>query len=113
MKSTILVMGLILLLGGKIVFAVNNSDTPGASKSTPEIIMKTYAPGTPKEATFNDETNLSNIDFLSIFLQPRTPKTASFEDESLPDQDLGSIMKQIAPQPPKSANFTEEEKSGK
>ncbi|MCX6252580.1 MAG: hypothetical protein NTX61_17745 [Bacteroidetes bacterium] len=111
MKTTILILGLMLLLGGKIVFAGTCSDTPGISTSAPEINMKSVAPVTPKEATFLEAVETSNITYLSIFLRPLTPKTATFEDDLSNDPEMEKILKETAPVTPATADFPDNEKN--
>jgi len=90
-----------------IIFININMATAGGLKT---FFSNPLAPVTPIEATFSDsdgETTLIRENMTRI-LAPVTPAEASFDDQYIP-LILSPDPAQLAPEPPKEADFSDAE----
>src|ERR1039457_6623482 len=107
MKTAIFTISVIFLLNAGIVFAGNDIESPVLNATITESLLKTLAPVTPKEASFDEEITGMDKDLTIGSLAPTTPKTASFDDTIIMDMSLKDILHLLAPKSPKEVEFND------
>jgi len=107
MKTTLITISMIFLLGLNNIFAGNDLESPVLSESISESLLKSLAPVTPKEANFEEESNGTDK-ILSIgSLAPARYVTANFDDTIPTEMSIQEILQLLAPKSPREVDFTD------
>ncbi|MCK9204221.1 MAG: hypothetical protein M0P58_07275 [Bacteroidales bacterium] len=109
MKTTSIILALLLTLNVPFLFASNMSGDPLkniTAKTEITVKLPDLAPVLPKEADFSDQIETVSLDDADNFnLVPSLPKEAEFEETGLSyPADLNILM----PKTPKSADFSDQ-----
>jgi hypothetical protein len=107
MKTAIFTLIVIFLLSAGSVFAGNDLESPILNESITESLLKTLAPVTPKEASFDEVISGTGSDFSVGSLAPTTPKTAGFDDTLQMEMSLKDILHLLAPKSPAEVDFND------
>jgi hypothetical protein len=107
MKTSIFTISVILLLNFGTVFAGNDIESPALNASITESLLKTLAPVTPKEASFDEENPGFDKGLDPGSFAPTTPVTAGFDDGILTEMSLRDILHLLAPKTPKEVDFND------
>jgi len=107
MKTAIFTISVIFLLSVRTVFAGNDLESPGATASITESLLKNLAPVTPKEANFDEEFLSMNKNLSISSLVPTTPRTATFDDTIFPEMSMKELLQILAPKTPHDVDLND------
>lgn len=108
MKTTIFFTCMAFFLSAKIVHAGNDIDSPGTVPLfSTEIFLKSLAPITPKEATFDEDTFLSRLKPAAMNFAPSVPGTADFDEIQPEMSKTKKPQKTLGPSTPAEVDFNE------